>query len=105
MSYHDQHVSIAQELLHKATSADRAQRREGFGKLRWMISGYPTTIAYRQSLVMALAVTGSHHKAMYEALFLEALDSGTHEVEHTLAQIYLMCGDKSRAREHALKAH
>ena len=100
----DEHTRLAQQLIQHATSPDDGRRRKALKKLRSLVELYPTELNYRIALAMALAIGRSCDEAITQARKLEKLDTGTHHVEHTLAEVYLICGDSSRARRHAMEA-
>lgn len=69
-----------------------------------MVELFPTELNYRIALIYALEIGGSCQEAITQAKMLEELDTGTHEVEYCLAQVYLNCGHPTSARRHGLEA-
>ena len=100
----DEHAHIALQLTLDATSADDRRRFEALKEIRSMVELFPTELNYRLALTFALGIEGSCKEAITQAQMLEELDTGTHEVEYCLAQVYLNCGDSSSARRHGLEA-
>jgi hypothetical protein len=100
----DEHDRIALQLVQDASSPDERRRLEALEELRSLVGLFPTELSYRIYLAMALALGRLCEEAITQAQMLEELDTGTHEFEFTLAEVYLICGDLSLARSHALEA-
>lgn len=89
-----------QELMMQVQSANPELRKAAIEELRKIVTMYPSNLDYRLTYAFALCIVGQKTEAMQQAELLDQNDIPSHVYHFNLGQIFWLCGDPVRGRQH-----
>lgn len=99
-SYAQQMSRRMQELMMQVQAKDPELTKAAIEELRKIITMYPSNPDYRLTYAFALCIVGQCTEAMEQAELLDQNDIPSHTYHFNLGQIFWLCGDPLRGRQH-----
>jgi hypothetical protein len=88
--------ALMQEILH----GDESRRQAALQDLGGMVALYADNPFYRSNYAFALMASGQHEAALQQAAILEQNPAASHSFHFNLGQVYWLCGDANKGRQH-----
>jgi len=89
-----------QELMMQVQAKDPALTKAALEELRKIVTLYPSNLDYRLTYAFALCIAGRNAEAMQQAELLDKNDIPSHTYHFNLGQVFWLCGDVVRGRQH-----
>lgn len=95
----------ADDLLQQVIQGDQTRRNAALQDLAGLVNMYGQNPLYRGIYAFALMVCGQPAAALQQAAILENHPAATHSFHFNLGQVYWLCGDETKGREHLQLAY
>lgn len=90
----------ADDLLQQVIQGDQTRRNAALQDLAGLVNMYSDNPFYRSNYAFALMVCGQPAAARQQAAILEKNPAPTHSFHFNLGQVYWLCGDEKKGRQH-----
>ena len=95
----------ADDLLQQVIQGDQTRRNAALQDLVGLVNMYGDNPFYRGNYAFALMVCGQPAAALQQAAILEKNPAATHSFHFNLGQVYWLCGDDKKGRQHLQLAY
>jgi len=95
----------ADDLMQQVLRGDESRRNAALQDLARLVNMYGDNPFYRGYYAFALVVCGQHAAALQQAEILERNPADTHSFHFNLGQVYWLCGDAKKGRQHLQLAY
>jgi predicted Zn-dependent protease len=90
----------ANDLLQEVLRGDKSRRQAALLDLAAMVSMYTDNPFYRSNYAFGLMASGQREAALQQVAILEQNPVATHSFHFNLGQVYWLCGDANKGRQH-----